>query len=582
MAQKAAATAQQAATAASQAANQAVTAATNAEKSAKQSTESAGKGASTAQSAGDVAAQAAASAQQSAADVQKAKTETQVSTGMAAALADVAKKSALDADASAGVALNGSTNVKDNITIQSVLLPYKQTRKVFSKEIADHYAVVQITISNQSKDAAFLLHSAFLDYSKWALSGGLDAANNPCQQSSANSQVANCPSQVASVESRVIRSELQDAANWTWRNGLIRAAILVGSAGSAIPAFHSTNAVKYVGAYNGQFVPGVQVLFPDTTIPQLNRVSDFGFQNNKVIAKDNADIVYAFFPVERFLTPGIGKIFLRAPAIFFAPPQLFIDRHIGGSWRPWPHLNKSDVNEVKGLIENLANDACQASDIQDKIKSCPDPKEEQPDKKMLELLMTDCTCPVPADNGANGQSNGESCNSVPPACAAARPVQKLIRSISLNSINVMVQGTMTVDITTVPGQIDPDGVTFGTGNGVPASWETTGKPIDIVIKGRYLTNAVLEITSIEPPPGNSSVITDYLDSKTITLVTDDSTDTRLHCKLQWTKAIPNASKLHLDVTKTDPKDPKKTAIKSMDFVVAVSYVPSPQAISKTP
>ena len=191
---------------------------------------------------------------------------------------------------------------------------------------------------------------------------------------------------------------------------------------------------------------------PDSTIPQLNRVSDFGFQTNKIIAKGSADLIYAFFPVERFLTPGIGKIFLKAPAVFLAPPQLFIDPHIGSSWKPWSHLSKSDVNDVKNLIEDVADNACEARpeiQQQDKTKICPgsskdsssndassndsgsnDPQRQR-DQKMIQLLMMDCTCPVPPDNGAgeqmkseSGQIKSESCKNLPNACNAAIPIQK--------------------------------------------------------------------------------------------------------------------------------------------------------------
>jgi hypothetical protein len=201
--------------------------------------------------------------------------------GASLAAAETAKKKALEADAAAGVALNGSTNVKDNVNAQVVLLPRKQAEKVFSKEIARNYAVVQVTINNQSKDAAFILHSIFVDYSEWALSGMSSGLQGTCSKMQPNSQAPSCPGQVASVDSRVIRGELQDASTWTWRNGIIRAAVLVGTVASGIPAFGSKNALKYVAAYNGQLIPGTQVFWPDGTVPQLNRVSDFGFQTTK-------------------------------------------------------------------------------------------------------------------------------------------------------------------------------------------------------------------------------------------------------------------------------------------------------------
>jgi hypothetical protein len=55
-------------------------------------------------------------------------------------------------------------------------------------------------------------------------------------------------------------------------------------------------------------------------------------------------------------------------------------------------------------------------------------------------------------------------------------------------------------------------------------------------------------------------------------------DSELHFKIQWKTAIPNGSKLLFQVTKTDPKDTKKTsAVKSMDYPFAVNYVEKPAA-----
>jgi hypothetical protein len=105
------------------------------------------------------------------AGVQKAATVS--NNGLDAAAS--AKKDAANV-AEGGIALKSSTNVKDYVNIQVVLLPRKQAKRVFSKEIASHYAVIQILIDNRSEDAAFVLHSIFADYAGWAL-GGVPSAS---------------------------------------------------------------------------------------------------------------------------------------------------------------------------------------------------------------------------------------------------------------------------------------------------------------------------------------------------------------------------------------------------------------------
>ena len=86
-------------------------------------------------------------------------------------------------------------------------------------------------------------------------------------------------------------------------------------------------------------MPGLREAWPDGTVDQLNRISDFGYQANKVIPKQGAEVIVCFFPIDRFLTPGFKKLFLKSPALFFAPLQMLVD----------PTL-KNDANRVlKGI-----------------------------------------------------------------------------------------------------------------------------------------------------------------------------------------------------------------------------------------
>jgi hypothetical protein len=115
----------------------------------------------TTQSAGQAAENSVAApvTTKAAENAQKAAQEAKVA-------ADSAKRDAAKV-ADGGTALKGTTNVKDYINIQVVLLARKQAERVFSKEVANHYAVVQVIIDNKSEDAAFVLHSIFADYAGW-------------------------------------------------------------------------------------------------------------------------------------------------------------------------------------------------------------------------------------------------------------------------------------------------------------------------------------------------------------------------------------------------------------------------------
>jgi hypothetical protein len=62
-------------------------------------------------------------------------------------------------------------NVGGNVTASAVLIPRVDARRIFGKEIADNYAVVEVNIGNKSPDASLIIHSVYIDYSRWALSG---------------------------------------------------------------------------------------------------------------------------------------------------------------------------------------------------------------------------------------------------------------------------------------------------------------------------------------------------------------------------------------------------------------------------
>jgi hypothetical protein len=74
-----------------------------------------------------------------------------------------------------------STDVTGKISVEAVLIPAKIAKTVFGKEISNNYAIISLTISNRSSDESFIVHSIFIDYSQWLLSGSSPVAqeDNP-------------------------------------------------------------------------------------------------------------------------------------------------------------------------------------------------------------------------------------------------------------------------------------------------------------------------------------------------------------------------------------------------------------------
>jgi hypothetical protein len=292
---------------------------------------------------------------------------------------------------SQGFAMATHLDLDGNATIEAVLLPASISKALFGKAIANQYAVIELTISNKSHDAAIIVHSIFIDYSDWLLSGTSHAM--AAAGLSGKSYESTIPNQVASVEYRIARGEALDAQSWTRRNWTIRALQFLGvvATGSEF-AFKEVGIVKGIGAFSGQLVPAAQSLWPDGTVAQLDRISDFGFRANKVIPKEASDIVVAFFPLDRFITPELKKLFLASPAVFFVPAEALVDRSARG--------------KIIRVLQNLIG-----------------PDQVRPDESVESLL-----------------SNSK--------------IKGLLDGLSLSKIRVRIGGTLSMDVDTVPARVD--------------------------------------------------------------------------------------------------------------------------------
>jgi hypothetical protein len=477
--------------------------------------------------------------------------------------------------------------VADNVSVEAVLLPAKVCNHVFGKEIAQNYAAVEITISNRSSQDGLILHSVFIDYSQWALSGSLylpkpaesakskgssnnkgslpsghnatqssQAGSNPNQPSNKDDspdvqdatrsyQAASNPNQISSVEYRVARGDLLDAQPWTTRNWVMRALVLAGAIASAYAfSINEQGIVRGIAAFSGQVVPGAETFWPDGTVGQMNRISDLGFQVNKVIPKNSSDIVVAFFPLDRFLTPGLRKLYLKSPALFFAPYALVLDKEarmalapIVADFMPRPtdvtpkQWQKQALDKADQFLTELSaqymQDVVTKSDEDNSLQSCKDVIEPTP----------------PA---AHPLSRYQTCI-----------VTRFLAHASLNTVHVVIDGDMTVNADQVPASIvsiDMDG-----GNANPTVWTTIGDAKGVV-HGSRLTGGTVTIAE-----------SDKLGIGTI--LTDDTTssDTALHFTLPLTKAIASGQNLTFKVVK---KDKQNHLVESGNYIFPVEYPPT--------
>jgi hypothetical protein len=413
-----------------------------------------------------------------------------------------------------GIQMTVVSNVEDVADIQAVLIPASLARKIFGKEVANNYAVVEVIVANNDTKASMVVQSLFLDYSDWALSGHL-----PNQKSTQKNQKPNEPSQVASIESRLVRGELLDAQKWTWRNWTMRTLTFLGTAGVAFEFPFSPDVVKGIGAFNGTVVPGAATLWPDGTTDQINRISDFGFQTNKIIGKQSADLIVAFFPIDRFLLGTFRAEFLKRPAAWFVPYELMID----------PKTQDDFVRIVEPVYDAIRN--------------------KNPDKTgFLKAAMTAMAAPLCSAEEMEKVSKADQKALSDTDRLSVCGLKELLNEVSLNNIRVVVQGVMTVDVATVPATIY--GVTFDEGN-TSTIWTTKG-PHTGSISGIYLTGGDIEAVN-----ENGQQITNV----TFPEKPDGSTDTNLKFSMTLSPqaCVPSSTKVFFVVNKTGSGNSSKNS-----------------------
>jgi hypothetical protein len=447
---------------------------------------------------------------------------------------DAKTKKLLDQAAKNGNGLHTQLIVNGNVNAQAVLIPRSDAKRIFGSEIANHYAVIEVNVGNKSPNAALIIHGVFIDYSDWPLSGAsrrdLGIRNDPDQASS-------FPNQVASEEYRVVRGQLLDAQTDTFRNTFLRWLTLAGNlAGAFTFSINEQGIIKGIAAATGVGVPGLATAWPDKTIEQLNRVSDFGFRANKVIPKQASDVIVCFFPIDRFLTPGFRKLFLKSPALFFAPLQMLVD--------------KSVEKDVKGIVtpllagENMTVDQLRA-ELPD-FMAVAHPKPDDPaypvslDHFGLEKVpgSTDGRLRVKVDSSGKPIST---------AVTAFRKfmILQFLGSVSLNRVTVTVDGVMSVDVNTIAARIDEIDMdkVAECGDDAQCFWTNVSAGGGVrtgVIRGAYVKGGKVALAEQEA-----------LGISDLKKIDDGSTDDELHFSFKLGKRIKNQTKLHFTVIKDE-------------------------------
>ena len=480
-------------------------------------------------------------------------------------------------------------DVNGNVSAEAVLIPQVDAKRIFGKEIANNYAVIEINVGNKSPDAALIIHNIYIDYSRWALSGstGMGEATTTVEgierDRLAPYHASNNPNRVASVESRMVRGQLLDAQPSTTRNRILKWLSLAGTLAAAYTfSLNQEGIIRGIAAYNGVAIPGLGATFPDHVIPQLNRVSDFGFRTNTVIPKEGGEVIVCFFPIDRFLTPGFRRLFLKSPALFFAPLQMLVDKT---SQPDMEHalgedlgLTPSDIGASPTQVQRVLRKAlpCYLRIVRsDSFNSAEadGTLRGQMEQQLNEVCLGSFGLKKERDaaGGVTGKlvrmTDGEARN------AAGASVNELLgrflaldylSQASLNNVRVTVDGVMTVDTMSIAARIEE--VAFDAADGCEPGqrcfWTVSsdgGVVRTGTIEGAYLTGGNVEIAE-----ASGLSITE------VKAVAEGSSDQLLRFTMKLTKDVPSGKSLNFKVTK--PRSGPAGTVDSQPWTYVVGFL----------
>jgi hypothetical protein len=411
----------------------------------------------------------------------------------------------LEAAAREGFSLPVPNSVSDKVSVTAVLLTQRAVGRLFGKDIASTYAVVQLAISNKSLNAAFVLHNAYIDTSQWALGGGRPTGTKG--------------NQISSVEARVARGQLIDSQEWSARNWTIRLLTVAGSLASGYSfAFKETGIAKGIAAFSGSFVPGVALAWPDGAVAQLNRISDLGYQTNKTIARESADVIVCFFPIDMFLSKQFRKLFLDSPGLFLSPYQILFDEKL---------LKKLHLeSNSKQLLDLLP---CYSKQFA--VKSGNENVDEATIRQCSQQLLA-------------------------PENEKTRVLLDYMGRFGLQNIGVYVDGVMTVDVETVPASIDD--VAFANDATQSTFWNAIGAQYGTLLC-RFCQGGQVDIVE-KDKSGITAIRT-----------STDSANNTLDFSFTIVKPVPAGTIVHFTVIKPGNQNLGANNVTSAPFAYWINY-----------
>jgi hypothetical protein len=420
-----------------------------------------------------------------------------------------------------------TTIVNCCVKIDAGLVEYDSARRVFSTWVANNYAVVRVHIENQCSDEQFILQGVSLDLSRIGQNSS-DLRNSGASGSAAALPAAAVPltgdHQIPNTGSHAVQETLEAGSRFSARNLVVNGLVLVGAVAGGYAFLGPADAAKGIAAYAGDFMPGLQKLWPDRQIEQRINVLLYGYQDKIVIAKGDPGVTYLFFPRDKLVSGRPAMLFSKDLAAVLDPAQLFLDsatpesrgvRHAHQALKHW-------VTQDAGIRGN--------------------------DEYVASLIRSSCFTEEPS------KTAGSRCIPKLPnlsdeeTIAEIRKLKTSIARVSLQGVSVELKGIMAVDADALPATIT--NVSFDEENQETGLWSDAKKQHSGLIKGKSLLNGRPEIIAISIPNANPAQLAEYFDKDAVSIVSKGSSDTELHFKVQFKQPIPQGAKLTFRILKT--------------------------------
>ena len=185
-----------------------------------------------------------------------------------------------------------------DIRVYRSLIAPKVVSDIFGRRIGKKFIVIQVTISNKSKDYQYIVHDLSLNLTKIFADGRLGDHY-----------------EMSSLDLTLLRGVAEKGQVYDERNILIRLLRASGTIAGGIVGvtdFGSSYAPS-VAAFNGPVISALSEAFPDHTITEMNRLNDSAYIADTLIAKEQSKVVAVFLSQEILLKKSQQKIFWDEP-----------------------------------------------------------------------------------------------------------------------------------------------------------------------------------------------------------------------------------------------------------------------------